>query len=392
MRPPGDAAILISLALILAAPTGLAQSGVSSRIEKAERERAAAARAAASHAIAAKQQARAQAKAREHAASLMQREIEVNAKLRTDEDQTAAIAARLASLVAAATQAQRQRDQDAAALKPLILLMVRLSLHPSATLLAADAAPGQAVQGALIMRGLTRKIAERTATLTAAQARLTALRRAAMAQQTAMRNAIADQKALRSQLESAIAADQSTAAIAGHARAVDLRQAERAGREAKTLTGVIARLRAQQGGYSSADHAAAAHITVPFALRGPPVAGQLVRRFGESTIAGPATGDTFATPPSAIVSAPCAGRIAFAQRFQSYGNLMILTCRSGDDFVIAGVDRFSAAVGQSVVAGQPVAQMADLDPKKPSARPKLYVQLRHDGTPVDPSTVFAAKP
>ena len=241
------------------------------------------------------------------------------------------------------------------------------------------------------MRGLTKRIAQRASALASVQAKLSALHTAVMTQRVAMLDAVAKQRVLREHLDAAIASDRKLAAAAQEARAVDLREAEQAGRQARTLAGIIGRLKAQQRQRTVPNHTVAANIQIPRLLRGAPVAGRLVRGFGANTIAGPATGDTFATAPAAVVSAPCSGRIAFAQRFQSYGNLMILTCDSGDDFVLAGVEHFDAAVGTPVVDGQPVARMAGFNPKDPAAQPRLYVQLRRDGRPIDPSTVFASK-
>ena len=386
-----DIAILVLFALILTVPSVSAKETLKTHIEQAEQSRLAAAHAAASHAAAARQQALAAARARDRATTLVRREINVNAALRQDENQTAAISSRLASLQVAAIRAQEKRNQDVAALKPLLPLIVRISLHPSALLLTAAATPSQAMEGALLMRGLTKRIAQRADSLARVQAKLSALRTAMMAQRVVMFDAVAKQRALRGHLDIAIANDRKLAAAAQKSRAVDLHEAEQAGRQAGTLAGIIVRLKAQQRQRTVANHTVAANIRIPRLLRGAPVAGRLVRGFGENTIAGPATGDTFATAPAAVVSAPCSGRIAFAQRFQSYGNLMILTCDSGDDFVLAGVERFDAAVGTPVVGGQPVARMAGFNPKDPAAQPRLYVQLRRDGRPIDPSTVFASK-
>ena len=45
-----------------------------------------------------------------------------------------------------------------------------------------------------------------------------------------------------------------------------------------------------------------------------PVAGKVIRAFGDPTDAGPATGLSYQAAPNARVTAPCAGRVAFADR------------------------------------------------------------------------------
>ncbi len=359
-------------------------------------------RAAALHRAQADQQraaiaARTEAAAQRRAEALTQQEITLNAALRATEDHTARITARLAALDQAMTLADATRARDTAAIRPLIPVMLRLALHPTASLLGSGRDLGSAVQGALVMRGLTRDINQRATALRAIIAQDRALRAQVATQQAALQTAIASQKNARDQLQTAITAAQAAqqAASASQARARQAAAAHEA--QARSLGGLIARLQAAQR--RAAARAAAARIKpfasnnnapnshIPSDLRGAPVAGRLVRQFGDQTMAGPALGDTFATAPAATVSASCAGRVAFARRFQSYGKLMILSCSDGNDFVIAGVHRFIVQVGQKIAPGQPIAAMAAHGNDGANA-PKLYVELRHDGKPVNPALGF----
>ena len=120
-----------------------------------------------------------------------------------------------------------------------------------------------------------------------------------------------------------------------------------------------------------------------------PVSGPMVRRWGDPTDAGPAHGIAFRPPPKGRVVAPCAGRVAFAGPFRSYGVLVILDCGGGYHFVLAGLDRLDAQAGDPVQPGEPLGTMPDWDPAEPSdkagSRPALYVELRYDGRPLDPA-------
>ena len=121
-----------------------------------------------------------------------------------------------------------------------------------------------------------------------------------------------------------------------------------------------------------------------------PVAGRVTRGWGQPAEDGPATGITYATPPGAFVSSPCAGRIAFAAPFRSYGQLVIVECRANSDrtsldIVLAGLARIDAAPGHAVKQGEPVGRMAG------SAAPLLYVELRCGGTPIDPAPFLNTK-
>ncbi|HQT88946.1 MAG TPA: peptidoglycan DD-metalloendopeptidase family protein [Acidiphilium sp.] len=382
-----------ALAAALAGHAHAAQPSLS----RAEQQRAAVLAHAHADQQRAARAARDEAAAQQRANALVHQEITLNATLRSTEDHTARITARLATLDQAMITADATRAHDTASIRPLIPVMLRLALHPTASLLGSGRDLGSAVQGALVMRGLTREINQRAAALRAVITQDQALRQQIATQQTALQAATTRQTTARDQLQTAIAAAQTAQRAASAIQLRAQRAAAADAARARSLGGLIARLQAAQR--QAAARAAAARIkpfapannhsksSAPTDLRGAPVAGRLIRQFGEQTMAGPALGDTFATTPSAMVSATCTGRVAFARRFQSYGKLLILSCAGGNDFVIAGVDRFVVQVGQKIVPGQPIAAMA-AHGNHGAAAPKLYVELRHDGKPVNPALGF----
>ena len=125
---------------------------------------------------------------------------------------------------------------------------------------------------------------------------------------------------------------------------------------------------------------------------GTPVAGTVVKAFGEAGIAGPATGISFGAPPAARVSAPCGGRVVFAGPFRSFGQLIIIDCGGGFHFVLAGLDRLDVAVGRPVQPGEPVGVMAAWDPRTLGTRPLLYMELREHGQPINPAPFLRTRP
>ena len=123
-----------------------------------------------------------------------------------------------------------------------------------------------------------------------------------------------------------------------------------------------------------------------------PVSGTLVRPFNaRDPVGGLTRGVTFEARPSAIVSAPSDGWVAFAGPFRTYGQLLILNVGGGYYILLAGMDRISVSLGQFVLAGEPVAVMSDPNKDTSSqggsdkAPPVLYVEFRKDGTPIDPA-------
>lgn len=387
---------LILAAALIALPAA-ARAG---KLDDARKKLDAANQAAARHQAAASAAARDAAVAKRKADALVAREITVNAALREAEDRTAAIAEQLAALDVKTKAARAELERDEAAIAPLLPVIMRLALHPAATLLAADTAPGRAAEGALIMRGLTREIARRAQALHDARQHYASLSASLTVEQAAMTEAVATQGRQAATLQTDIDAVRQTEAQASARHRTEARAAANAAANARDLLGVIARLRAEQEQAArAAAEAASARIAppqglpprgLPQSLRGAPVAGRLVRRFGAVTVTGPAIGDTFAAAPGAVVSASCSGRVVFARPFQNYGKLLILDCGGGYDFVMAGLDRFDVKVGQPVTQGQPVGAMAGYDPHDPARQPELYVELRHGGAPVDPTPRFGA--
>jgi murein hydrolase activator len=111
-----------------------------------------------------------------------------------------------------------------------------------------------------------------------------------------------------------------------------------------------------------------------------PASGPLLRRFGETDEVGVANrGLIFETREAAQVVAPFDGRVLFAGPFRGYGQILIIEHGDGYHSLLAGLDRVEGTVGQWLVAGEPVGMMPTGEKK-----PHLYLELRHDGQPINP--------
>jgi murein hydrolase activator len=341
--------------------------------------------------------------------ALTQQRVETAAKLQAAEAATAAAADRMADLAAQKKAVTTALIARAAALGPLLPLIERLALFPSETLLAVPAAPSDTLRGLLVLQGLSREIGRQATELKQKQDQLDAVTVAMEAAAPALEQAEAIQArqsaVLDAQIASAAASQQSAADAADAAAQAAANDAS----QAKTLQDAIARIaasrqaalaratrlarRAARQGKASAAAAQQrqAELAAPAGNglgAGPvsaPVVGQIVRGWGAATLAGPATGLSYATPPGARVISPCGGSVVFGSPFRSYGLLLIVDCGGGFDFVLAGLNRLDVAVGQRLQAGEPVGVMAGWDPKQPAQRPQLYLELRRDGNPVNPA-------
>ncbi|MGZ2374036.1 septal ring factor EnvC (AmiA/AmiB activator) [Sinorhizobium medicae] len=121
-----------------------------------------------------------------------------------------------------------------------------------------------------------------------------------------------------------------------------------------------------------------------------PVAGSLVRRFGDADGTGHSLqGIMLETNADALVTTPADGWIVYAGSFRSYGQMIILNAGDGYHIVLAGMENVTVRPGQFVVAGEPVGTMGAKRVASAAAlaletdRPTLYIEFRKDGKPVD---------
>jgi len=113
-----------------------------------------------------------------------------------------------------------------------------------------------------------------------------------------------------------------------------------------------------------------------------PVAGRVQDLFGMPDSTGSTgKGIEIETRPDAAVVAPFDGQILFRGPFRSYGEILIIQHDGGYHSLLAGLARSDAAVGQWVLAGEPVGVMG----QSKDGNPKLYMELRRDGRPIDPA-------
>jgi septal ring factor EnvC (AmiA/AmiB activator) len=342
--------------------------------------------------------------------------VEAAAKLRQAETATSDIAARIDALAQQQRDAEQRVQARAKAMQPLLPLIERLSLYPAETLLAVPTPPDEALRGVLVLQGLARQIEVETEALrrdqSAADTATEALRQEAprLAEAAAAQKREAD--ALDAQIDAAHHAQAAAEAQANEAasqaaaaasRADSLRaalaaiEAQRRADEAKAREDGARAERQKHAAEAQAAHVrevAAAHPTGagtiasgagPHGQLQPPVIGVVVKGWGEQTDAGPASGLSYHAPPGAHVISPCGGRVVFAETFRSYGLLLIIDCGGGYHVVLAGFQRLDVKLGQSLLAGEPVGVMPDWEPGATTQRPALYVELRHDGTPVNPA-------
>lgn len=113
-----------------------------------------------------------------------------------------------------------------------------------------------------------------------------------------------------------------------------------------------------------------------------PTAGTVVRRFGDPLAGGGrSNGMTLAALKGARAVSPAAGLVQYVGPVKGWGVIVILRLAGGYHLVLAGLERTSVQVGQSVTEGQPVGWAND----GRQATSELYLEVREQGSPVDPA-------
>lgn len=319
---------------------------------------------------------------------LRRRAVEVAARTREHEETLTALEERLAALTASEVRILETLDRRRAQLAMLIAALERLARHPPVALITLPAPPVNTVRSALLLRAAVPAVEKRAAALRADLETLTELRE----NMSAARRKLADQgqrlKAERASLAALIEergrlADR-TAAEREAARA----RAARLAKEARDVRELIARLTARPAA-ATAPPRHDAPQTEESPRGGLPIAGRVVRRFGDTdTFGQPSRGISVLARPAATVVTPREGTVVFAGPFRGLGQLLIIEHNREYHLLLAGLARVDAAVGDRVVAGEPVGSMGASE----DAEHILYMELRRKGRPVNPLPWLAAGP
>ena len=126
-----------------------------------------------------------------------------------------------------------------------------------------------------------------------------------------------------------------------------------------------------------------------------PTNGQIIRPYGSNDgFGGTERGITIAAAVGNVVTSPSDGWVLFAGPYRSYGRVLIINAGNGYNFVLTGLRDTSVEIGQFVLAGEPVGAMGAAQPdartsEAAGGQPMLYVELRKDNQPIDPSPWWA---
>ncbi|MFD1768053.1 murein hydrolase activator EnvC family protein [Sphingorhabdus buctiana] len=108
-----------------------------------------------------------------------------------------------------------------------------------------------------------------------------------------------------------------------------------------------------------------------------PVSGRVVSGFGELNPTGyRERGIRLAVDPEARIIAPAGGKVTFAGRYRSFGNIVIIEHGNGWASLVTGIERLGVEAGTAVRQGTVIGNAARVDAE-------ITVELRRNGRVID---------
>ena len=350
--------------------------------------------------------------------------IETTAKVQDAERAAAEDADKLTSLNATAAELSGSLARRRGVIADVLGALQRMGANPPPAILVKPDDMSEAVRAATVMSSL---IPQLKSEIEAARRDLDALAKTRESIRRERDELAEKGKALaadKARLAALIEARQQSLALAQDALGSQHERAAELAKRATSLKDLIARLDSEEAARKAAAaeaHAASVAVATEIearaqAARGAdparlkpeiafadargqvplPAAGAILKTFGSpDDRGGTERGLSLATPAGATVSAPVDGAVRFAGAYRSYGELLIIDAGGGYYVLLAGMDRINVESGEFVLAGEPVGVMGDGSVRMATAaavgaaRPVLYIELRKDGTAIDPGPWWA---
>jgi septal ring factor EnvC (AmiA/AmiB activator) len=341
-------------------------------------------------------------------------------RVKLAEIEVADVEERIADLIVRELEVRGRLDGADAEIANVLAALERISLNPPPALIVdPDDALGSA-RGAMLIAAILPQLRTKADSVASDLKTLTDIKAAALAEEATLKanHDVLEEEQLR--IATLIAArkqgitQMSAVLLAEEAEAVAL--AERAS-SLRELIGTLSE-RAANGATATATtdpdlpqlspeaielafaDAARTQPAVPFPLaRGymsQPANGVTVVEYGTNDgMGGIAQGQSIVTRAEAQVVAPADGWVLYKGPYLNYGQIVILNTGGGYTALLAGLQSITADIGQFVQMGEPLGMMGSrtigrtVTTNAGNEQPTLYIELRQDNEPFDPSGWWA---
>lgn len=309
----------------------------------------------------------------------------VEAELSALESQTEELTSRAASL-------QSRISADKAKYTELLAALQRLEATPPPTLALSPRDAREAAMAGRLMANLSAQLKERAEALALNLTALDVTQSQLVIKQAELGTVRDRLRRRQAEVETGLKSKGQLEAKLSDERSAAAKEADRLAAESKSLLDLIAKLEAEAmrvvpRAKPGRGAAPAAPVTLPKGTKRfaeakggmiRPVSGQIIKKYGRGekglTIAGRANGQ---------VLAPYAGRVEFSGPFKNYDNVIILNVGDGYFVLLTGLERLNVGAGDDVRRGEPVGALPG------DSQAEIYIELRKNGSPVDPAPWLA---
>jgi septal ring factor EnvC (AmiA/AmiB activator) len=357
-------------------------------------------------------------------ARLMDALIATTARVQDAERGVATADQRLIGLNDKAAALGRSLQTRRGAIVEILAALQRMGANPPPAILVRSNDMAEAVRAATLLSAMTANLRAETERLTHDVDDLSSTRASIAQERRILTEAVASLTTEKARLSALIDARKESLSSAQEALGFQQKRAADLASQATTLKDLIARIDAdeaqrkaqEQAERSAEEHTAQEieakaekardiqpvrlHPGVAFSdVKGRlplPVAGTVLKAFGSTDgLGGTQHGVLVATLAGAVVSSPADGSVLYSGPYRSYGRLLIIDAGEGYYVLLAGLERTYVSRGEAVLSGEPVGVVGDGSVKMAAAaavgaaQPVLYIELRKDGTAIDPGPWWA---
>lgn len=315
--------------------------------------------------------------------------VEAAAQVRAREAERNTVEIELTALEAQeATAAQafyERRDQ----LSGLLAVLQRMGREPPPALVVKPENAASAARSAMLLTAVLPGVRTEAQRLSKDLETLRGLRQAAADSRMRLDAAAAALGAEQVRIAALIAEKKALGARVSVALKAATEKVRALGREATSLTALIGRADSaiqdlDEAGFLDPNFSAKrGYLALP-------AHGEVLAQYGEVDEFGlRQTGLRLSTRANAQVTSPVDGKVVYADTFTGYGLLLIIGAGDGYHILLSGMARIDAAVGQVLLAGEPVGVMGPAEGQGQDGRRTLRIEFRRRGEPVDPAPWFA---
>ncbi len=346
-------------------------------------------------------------------------------RVKLAETDIAALEETLGELIVQELEVRGRLDGADATISGVLAALERISLNPPPALIVDPADALGSARSAILMSAILPQLQAKADAVMADLTRLSQIKAAALEQQGRLEAnlAILEEEQLR--IGTLIAARKQSEARATAELAAEEAEAEALAARATSLQQLIGELTRRAAAVATAAEATAnANLgnsvptldretirialanterkepAVPFAqARGflaMPTSGVTVIEYGAGDgFGGISRGLSVVTRAEAQVVAPADGWVLYKGNYLNYGQIVILNAGQDYTILLAGLEKVDVDIGQFVMLGEPVGSMGSQTIGRAVAtsagvsRPTLYIEMRKNNEPVDPTGWWA---